>query len=69
MSEEKHIEIIYTDRYGNRIDINTIEGFSSALNDVFSECKTENQCECLYGNIEEMMKKSRKNRMLEITDI
>ncbi|MCI8378696.1 MAG: hypothetical protein HFH72_09285 [Lachnospiraceae bacterium] len=69
MSKEKHIEIFYTDEHENKIDVNTIEGFSSVLNDLFSECKTENQCDCLYGNIEEMLKKSKRNRMLEITDI
>lgn len=69
MSKEKHMEIFYTDEYGNKIDVNTIEGFSSVLNDLFSGCKTENQCDCLYGNIEEMLKKSRRSRMLEIADI
>lgn len=69
MIEENHIEVFYTDEYGNKVDVNTIEGFSSVLNDLFSKCKTENQCDCLYGNIEEIIKKSRRNRMLEITYI
>ena len=33
-------KIIYTDEFGNKIDINSIEGIHVILNDIFATCDT-----------------------------
>lgn len=68
MSKSKHKEIFYTDEYGNKIDINSREGISAILNDLFSACITENQCVCTYENMKDLLEKARKNKMLKIMD-
>lgn len=37
-------KIIYTDEFGNKIDINSIEGIHVILNDIFMTCDNENSC-------------------------
>ena len=38
---------IYTDEFGNKIDINSIEGIHVILNDIFATCDAENRCLCV----------------------
>lgn len=59
-------KIIYTDEFGNKIDINSIEGIHVILNDIFTTCDTENRCLCVKENIKAIAEKCCEIRKLEI---
>lgn len=59
-------KIIYTDEFGNKIDINSIEGIHVILNDIFMPCDNENSCLCVKENIKASVEKCCKTRKLEI---
>lgn len=59
-------KIIYTDEFGNKIDINSIEGIHVILNDIFATCDTENRCLCVKENIKAIAEKCCETRKLEI---
>lgn len=44
-------KIIYTDEFGNKIDVNSIEGIHVILNDIFMTCDNESSCLCVKENI------------------
>ena len=44
-------KIIYTDKFGNQVDVNTVEGIHIILNDVLALCETENACMCAKENV------------------
>ena len=57
---------IYTDEFGNKIDINSIEGIHVILNDIFATCDAENRCLCVKENIKAIAEKCCEFRKLEI---
>lgn len=59
-------KIIYTDEFGNKIDINSIEGIHVILNDIFTTCDNENSCLCVKENIKASVEKCCKIRLHEI---
>ena len=59
-------KIIYTDEFGNKIDINSIEGIHVILNDIFTICDNENSCFCVKENIKASVEKCYEIRKLEI---
>lgn len=59
-------EIIYTDEFGNKIDINSIEGIHVILNDIFATCDNESSCLCVKENIKASVEKCCETRKLEI---
>ena len=59
-------KIIYTDEFGNKIDINSIEGIHVILNDIFTTCDNENSCLCVKENIKASVEKCCETRKLEI---
>lgn len=59
-------KIIYTYEFGNQIDVNTVEGIHTILNDVFVLCETENACMCVKENVNASVEKCYKTRIQEI---
>lgn len=59
-------KIIYTDEFGNKIDINSIEGIHVILNDIFTTYDNENSCLCVKENIKASVEKCCETRKLEI---
>ena len=59
-------KIIYTDEFGNKIDVNSIEGIHVILNDIFATYDNENSCLCVKENIKASVEKCCKTRKLEI---
>ena len=59
-------KIIYTDEFGNKININTIEGIHVILYDIFATCDNENSCLCVKENIKASVEKCCETRKLEI---
>lgn len=59
-------KIIYTNEFGNRIDINSIEGIHAILNDIFMTCDNENSCLCVKENIKACVEECCETRKLEI---
>lgn len=59
-------KIIYTDEFGNKIDVNTIEGIHVIFNDILASCETENACMCVKENIKASAEKCYKTRVQEI---
>lgn len=59
-------KIIYTDEFGNKININSIEDIHVILNDIFATCDNENSCLCVKENIEASVEKCCETRKLEI---
>lgn len=59
-------KIIYTDEFGNKIDVNSIEGIHVILNDIFMTCDNENSCLCVKENIKASVEKCCETRKLEI---
>lgn len=59
-------KIIYTDEFGNKIDVNSIEGIHVILNDIFMTCNNENSCLCVKENIKTSAEKCCETRIWEI---
>ena len=59
-------KIIYKDEFGNKIDINTIEGIHVIINDILATCETENACMCVKENIRASAEKCYTTRVQEI---
>lgn len=59
-------KIIYTDEFGNKIDVNSIEGIHVILNDIFMAYNNENSCLCVKENIKASAKKCYESRIHEI---
>ena len=59
-------KIIYTDEFGNKIDVNSIEGIHVILNDIFMTCDNESSCLCVKENIKAIAEKCCEIRKLEI---
>ena len=59
-------KIIYTDEFGNQVDVNTVEGIHTILNDVLALCETENACMCVKENVKASVEKCYKTRVQEI---
>lgn len=57
-------KIIYTDEFGNKIDVNSIEGIHVVLNDIFATCDNENSCLCVKENIKASIEKCYETRKL-----
>lgn len=43
--------IIYTDEFGNKVDVNSIEGIHIIFNDIFAMCEENHSCLCVKENI------------------
>ena len=59
-------KIIYTNEFGNKIDVNSIEGVHAILNDIFMTCDNENSCLCVKENIKASAEKCYETRIHEI---
>jgi hypothetical protein len=59
-------KIIYTDEFGNKIDVNTIEGIHTIFNDILSVCETENSCMCVKENVKASINKCYNTRIEEL---
>ena len=57
---------IYQDQFGNVFDINKIEDITAIINDTFASVNKVNQCDCILGNLESIVKKAYENRVLEL---
>lgn len=58
---------IYTDEFGNHFNLNNIEDISAIINDMFTLVNDKSQCECVLGNLEEIIKNAYKNRVRELS--
>lgn len=59
---------VYTDEFGNYFNLSNIEDISAIINDVFSLTNDKSQCECVFGNLQEIIRKAYVNRVREIDD-
>lgn len=58
--------IIYTDEFGNKVDVNSIEGIHIIFNDIFATCEENHSCLCVKENIKASVEKCCKVRLHEI---
>lgn len=66
MPTETQNKVIYTDKFGNKIDVNSIEGVHVILNDIFSACENEISCLCVRENIKAWVEECYSARVQEI---
>lgn len=59
-------KIVYADEFGNKINVNSIEGIHAILNDIFMACGDESSCLCVKNNIKASVEKCYETRIQEI---
>ena len=57
------------DEFGNKIDVNQIEGIHVILKDIFATCDNENNCLCVKENIKSSVEKCYETRVQEIKTV
>lgn len=61
-------KVYYTDEKGNKININSLDGFNIIVNSLMDICNGEDECYCVKENIKGLTQNAFYNKVYELNN-